>query len=250
MRVRVKHRRRLLVVATLAITAANGRPARAHPEISPLLANRYLSFTVTGGRLAVSYAILLGNLPGGEARRRIDSDGDGRLSPLEIESEKRRLLAQAATLFTVSIDGRPIALPLRATVQLGGDESAGAAPMVEELGALVPLAPGPHRARVEALAEPRRLGETEIAIDLGPGSTLTEAFAGSGSGLRGSRFKWQGPRVSTIEDRSATFAWTMGAAAPGEPRRPRWVVPLIVAVMALDAPIVLLVLRRRRSRKS
>ncbi len=231
----------VLAAATVALIGGAAAPANAHPEISPVATNRYVLLTALDRSLEITYALLAGQLPGAELRRRIDSNGDRVITPAEIDRERRRFGSEASALLAVSLDGVAVNPVWEASVDLGGDLATGAAPVVMELRASCALSTGrPHTVRVEPGREPPRLGETEISIDVAPGLRLEAGYQGAGQGLRGNRFKLDGPRVSDLEDRSVTFTFASdpraaAAALAARPldRAPRSAGILIVAGLAL-----------------
>ncbi len=247
----VKHRRRLCLATALAGLVLSARGAGAHPEISPQLVNRYFALVVVDSRVEVFSSYLFGPLPGADRRRSIDADQDGLISEIEMTEEARRWAARASELYTLAIDGQDTAAPATATVELGSDRSTGAAAVVIELRAQVPVVRGPHTLRIEPGHDPGRLGETELGIDPGPGWILVASHLGRAAPpaegqVSKTRFKFDGPRVSLLEDRSATF---LVRPAPREPTPSHRGVPGWLLGGALGAALVgslAVVLRRRR----
>jgi hypothetical protein len=230
------------LLAALALAGAGGE-ARAHPEVSPQLVNRYLSLIVVGDRVEFFVTLLHGALPGAEARRALDRDGDGRISEAERLQGQADWQRRAPELATISIDGAPIPLTdASADLQLGPDISAGPAPLVVEVYGSRPLPPGTRVLRLEPGRDPPRLGETEMVLDLAvPGWQLVSSRQGDGPEQRLTRYKLDGPAPG---ERSATF--TIRSTAPPPRRSP---LPIVAAVLAaLGALGLALELRRRRQR--
>jgi hypothetical protein len=247
----VKHRRRLCLVLTAAGLVLSARGAGAHPEISPQLVNRYLALVVIDSRVEVFASYLFGPLPGAERRRSMDGDQDGLISEIEMTEEARRWAARAGELYTLAIDGQDTVARATATVELGTDRSTGAAAVVIELRAQVALVPGPHALRIEPGRDPDRLGETELGIDPGPGWVLAASHLGRAAPpaeghVALARFKFDGPRVSLLEDRSATFLvrTTPVEPAPGHRGVPGWLLGGAFGAALVGSLAV--VLRRRR----
>jgi hypothetical protein len=221
---------------------AGTRGAFAHPEFSALGTNRYVTAAVFDGRVDVTDALLEGALASGEERRRLDTDGDGRIGESELRAGQERLRAQGPAI-VVEIDGRPLGAPLEVTIDLGDDTRAETAPLVIERRLSFPGAwtSGPHRLRVALTREPPRVLDTEIGVVLGPGLVL-----------RGGpdREVFRGPRVSDLQERAATFvlaATTDGGARPGARARRVWFAACL-ALVALAVALGATVARRRSTR--
>jgi hypothetical protein len=204
----------LAAVATLAVAGA----ARAHPEFSALGTNRYVTVAVFDGRVDVTDARLEGTLASGEERRKLDADGDGRISDAELAAGQERMRAEGPPV-SVEVDGRALAAPATVAIDLGDEPRASAAPVVVEHRLSFPggFPPGARRVRVVITREPARLIDTEIGIVVGPGLTLT-----SGA----DRVTFQGERTSSLEERAATFE----IAGPPPPARSN--IPLVVGIAA------------------
>jgi hypothetical protein len=218
--------------AALTVLAAAGA-ARAHPELSALGTNRYVTVAVFDGRVDVTDARLEGTLASGEERRKLDADGDGRISDAELAAGEERLRAEGPPV-AVEIDGRALAAPETVAIDLGDEPRASAAPVVVEHRLSFPGAfpAGARRVRVVITREPPRLIDTEIGIVVGPGLTLT-----SGA----DRVTFQGERTSSLEERAATFE------IAGPPPRARSKLPLAAGIAAV-ALISIVIAARRRAR--
>jgi hypothetical protein len=226
-------------VASLVVGVGAGPEARAHPELSALGTNRTVTAAVLDGRVDVTDVLLEGLLPGGDERRRFDTDGDGRISLGELTAARERLSAEAMAV-TVTVDERVLTAPVEVSVDLGDEPSAGAAPLVIErrqsfAGALTP---GAHRLRLVITREPPRLLETELGVVLGPGLALRQGP---------DRVSLTGSRASALEQRAATFVieWSPPKPPPCRPRPPFILLALAIFVVTLAAAAF-----RRRARRS
>lgn len=245
--------KRIVIALPVVLAAAFSSPwtsAWAHPEISPQTVNRYLSLAVLGEKLHVSYVLLFGLLPGAKKREQIDTDHDGKISQAEIDTETGRFTKSIGQLFDLTVDGKPAVLEPKAALDLGVDQAIGAAPLVAELYAALPLDRGEHRLLVNPGQDPPLLGETEIAIDVSPEWTLGASYQGAAGGdgqpVR-SRFRLEGPRVSMFQDRSVTFVVrSRGASSMQAP--PRWLIAVAV-VVALGAALAAAVWRLRKKQR-
>ncbi|HSZ83466.1 MAG TPA: hypothetical protein VLA14_14350 [Polyangia bacterium] len=204
-------------VAALAAAAALATPSatRAHPEFSALGTNRYVTVAVFDGRVDVTDARLEGTLASGEERRRLDADGDGRISDAELAAGQERMRAEGPPV-TVEVDGRALTAPASVAIDLGDEPRASAAPVVVEHRLSFPggFPAGARRVRVAIAREPPRLIDTEIGIVVGPGLTLASSE---------DRVTFQGQRTSTLEERAATFELV------GPPPPPRRTLPFVIA---------------------
>jgi hypothetical protein len=227
----------------LAALIAPG-PAAAHPEVSPQLVNRYLSVMILGDRLEYFVTFLYGPLPAVGERKKMDLDGDGTIGPVELDQATAQWKARAAALARLSLDGQPLPLDgATASVQLGPDQSTGAAPVVVELYGSRPLPAGKHQVRLEPTWDPPRLGETELTLDLSPDWELVASRQGHGPEESRRRYRFEGPRPSVAADRSATFTLQPSS---GPARKPT--VFIAAAIAALAGLALFLELRRRQRR--
>jgi hypothetical protein len=237
----VKRRRsrgaRAAAAALLALLGA-ARAAGAHPEFSALGTNRYVTAAVFDGRVDVTDALLEGTLASGEERRRLDADGDGRISAAELVAGQERLRAEGPAL-GVEVDGRALVAPATVTIDLGDELGATAAPVVVErqVSIVGGFPAGARRLRVTITREPPRLLDTEIGVVLGPGLTLATGA---------DRVTFQGPRSSALEERAATFE-LVGPPVTAPSKIVRRVLGAGLALLALGA---IGVAARRRARRS
>jgi len=221
---------------------------QAHPVTSRTENNRYVKLTVSEGRLRVAYSVLYGELPSFYARRSMDRDHDGRVSPAEARAHADELAAQLASHSVLTVDGKrvPLRLPDRdATV---ADPRVGPIPFSIDMWELVPL---DRRRRLEiafeAGGELPRLGETEVKFEEAPGSRLV-TWCRSRPPCTGRaeepRFVWLGPRTSSMEDRTVSARFEISAAARG--RMLTFALAGGGALLVAAAATLALVRRRRR----
>jgi hypothetical protein len=224
-------------MAVMVLGVGIPREAMAHPELSALGTNRYVTAAVFGGRVDVADALLEGTLVSGEERRRLDADGDGRISDGELRAGEARLRAEGAAV-TVEVDGRALAAPLDVAIDLGDEPLANEAPVVIERRQSFPGAFGAraHRLRLVVTREPPRLLDTELGLVLGPG------FALSGGE---ERVTFRGARVSALEERAATFE----IAGPPPPARPKTSRLVLVGLGVAAVMLAGLAAARRRARR-
>jgi hypothetical protein len=243
-------RARLAAFALLTLAQLAGR-AHAHPEPSPTLVNRYVTLAPAEARLGVQLTFLYGELPGSELRKQLDRDGDGKLSPRELSEHRQSLLtAQAALpLISLELDGRPVALEPTLSIDLGGQTSTGAYPLLIELIATVPLDPGEHRVRVVLGPDVPRMGETELMLDATNPWTLRGSLDGAGDPLPTEPLiRFPARRTNADEPRAGTFV--IRSDGPLETRSsPGLLVPIIMVAAATAMGIALTLFVRKMERE-
>lgn len=234
----------VLAVAALLAPATGG----AHPVTSRTENNRYVKLTPTDRSLRVAYSVLYGELPSFYARRSMDRDGDGRVSPDEARAHADEVAARFAAQSVLAVDGTrvPLRLPDRAATVT--DPRVGPIPFSIDMWEVVPLRPRHrHEIAFEAGGEVPRLGETEVKFEEAPGAKLV-AWCRSRppctTRAEEPRFVWLGPRASSMEDRTVSAAYEVPTAG----RRRAVVMALVGGGILLVAVAAALVLRRRRRR--
>jgi hypothetical protein len=239
--------RRWSALAATLLALIPAPAARAHPEISAPLVNRYLSVLVLGDRLEFFLTLLYGALPGAEERKRMDTDGDGKIGPGELEQARLGWKARARELAAVTVGDQPLDLAAaNASVQLGANETVTAAPVVVEIYGSRPLSAGTHQVRLDPGWEPARLGETELGIELTPDWELVSSHQGHGRDEQLRRYRFDGRRPSVVADRSAIFIIRPATTASGSRQR---TTNLVAAAVAVLAGVALAIAVRRRSRR-
>jgi hypothetical protein len=238
----------VLALPALALMIVARPPAaHAHPESLPTLVNRYISLVVVGDHAELVVTLLHGDLPGGERRRAIDTDHDGAIDERELERERVAWTLEADDLVRARLDDRALPIVPAVAIDLGGDPRVTARPLVVEVSAHIPLAPGRHTFTIEPGADRPRDGETEVTIDLGAPASLVASHRGQGAGAQPaqSRFLFPAPRASAGEDRTVTFVVDSDA---GGVSGSRGLAPIAAAVSlaVVLAGATLVLLRRRR----
>jgi hypothetical protein len=235
-----------LAVGVCAGLLREGR-AHAHPEPGPDGTNRYVTATVTGGRIEIADVWLQGALAAVETRRQLDGDGDGRVSPDE-RAQGERENAAADDLLTVTLDGSARSPAATVSIDLGGDDSVGGAPVSVERRLTLDLGgDAAHELRLALGRDPPHVVASELAIDLEPGLALLSPPAGAPAPPE-NRAVFLGPRRSSLENRAAAFAFAAVVAPPRPANGGRTRAPLAAALAALAGVLLAAVhpLRGRR----
>jgi hypothetical protein len=205
-------RRRLAAALACAAALAAVAPAAGHQQTSRTANNRYVKLTLMGDTLRIAYTVLYGDLPALEERRAMDRDRDGQIAPAEARARAAEVAAALARGARLEVDGQPITLVFAERDLALADPRVVPAPYSIDLWQLVPLTPRPrHDVTFEAHDDLARPGETEVRFEEAPGTRLLGYCLGHGPcppPTGEPRFVWEGPRRSSMEDRSvfASFA--------------------------------------------
>jgi hypothetical protein len=182
---------RLLPPILVVLAAA---PAAAHVAPSPNANNRYLKATLLPGEVRLAYTLFFGDRPGAAARRRMDTDGSGRIDDAEAAAFGAQILEQLAAGIDVTVDDQP-ARGWRVTdVGLGTPSATGGALSVD-LALAVPYpdpAAAEHRLRLDDHVQVPDAGEGEVLIEESPGVRVLESHLGDERGGIELRFPFLG----------------------------------------------------------
>jgi hypothetical protein len=237
----------LLLVLVLVAPA---RPVRAHIELVPTLVNRYLTVDLRQDRLHLQLSLLYGDLPALEERRRMDGDGDGRLSQREIGQARRAFARSAPQLLGLRLDGAEVKLGPTATLATSGQDTVSPTPMQLDLSAVLDLPPDTRRLEVMMGPDLPRMGETELVIDPGQQWRLlaSENPPGSPTATAVTRFTFPAGGQPASGGRRLAFvlAHEPGGSPAGSGRLR--VLAAILAALVLAA-IVLAAARLRSSKR-
>jgi hypothetical protein len=242
---RRKSRRASAAIALALACAAS--PAAAHPEFNPTRTTRYLKASLLGGgAVRIAYTVMIGELPALAVRRAMDDNHDGRLDPGEQKRWAEALAARVDQALTVELDGARVhprwEVPVAGGLEAGKVEPV---PFSVDLVARLDAGRGVHTVKLDDATELDQLGESELRIEEGPGARLLAAWQGREDSGKQTRFVWNGPRFSVVEDRSVGFRFDDGAAPP-HPRRRAYPIALIGAPLGLLIAAVMMARARRR----
>ncbi len=90
-------------------------PSFAHVAPSERENNRYILVAPLGDRVRLAYTVYMGQVPGRQARARMDANRDGRIDEDEARKYGEQVAAQSAPRLSLAVDGVPVADPV------GGD---------------------------------------------------------------------------------------------------------------------------------
>lgn len=241
----VKKRRSAGAALTAAWLVLAPAAARAHLEFSPALVNRYLSVKVVGEDLFVFESLLFGALPAAHERKRIDSDGNGRLSDGEVKAAADRWLAEGNRLTSTRLDGQPLPY-IQADVVLAGGDAVGPDHLEIDLLATAKVSRQPHTLVLDPRREPPQSGETEVMADLAADWQLVQSQKANEPPTTAPKVTFPGPRVSTIENRAVRYVFAPQTREDGRPAVP---LALVLGSLLAIAGAALLVLELRRRRR-
>lgn len=231
----------------LMLLASQGGAARAHPQYTAATVNRYARLVLQpGGRVRLSYTLMVGDQPALALRQRGDLNHDGQIDAQEGQQLAQALLLEVKPRLALTLDGR--LLPLRfqePLLGLAGQAVASAALSMDVAAVIDAPAGAAHTLQVEDQVNLPPVGEQEVLIDPGPGVRVLESHQGRSPGQAATtpalRFVSQGPPRSMLADRSVSV--TFEEPLPPAPRGRR--LALALAGMALLVSLGLWWKRRR-----
>ncbi|MFN8465820.1 MAG: sulfite exporter TauE/SafE family protein [Caldilineaceae bacterium] len=199
------------VLLALVVAVATPVAASAHP-LGNFTVNRYSRLSVGTGQLQLLYVLDMAEIPAHAERAQIDTNGDGELSPAEVD--RYRTAAAEALLYGVEleIDGTVIPLELQSAALSFPSGQAGLPTLRLEVTAhTAALRAGEHNVRYADQNYGDRLGWQEIVASAEPGVTLANASVPAQDRSHALKVYPQDllndpPRVS-----AATFVWKAAA---------------------------------------
>ena len=204
---------------TAALVALPLASAYGHVAPSRDTNNRYLVLTPMRDRVRLAYTVYLGEVPGAQARQRMDTSRDGVIDDQEAEAYTGVLAESVRQNLRITADGsvQPLAWAEIHT-GLGMAVTAGGALSVDLIGWLC-LAEDTTRHTL-TLRDHVRLpmpGETELRIQESPGITITRSALGIGDGDSAAAnpvlaFQWNGGEVP-LASQGHVLAFTVDSAA-------------------------------------
>jgi len=239
------------VALALSLLASPASEVRAHVETVPTLVNRYITVTAFETRVDVLVSLLFGHLPARERRRIIDADGDGRIDDRELSRERLAWGRSPEKIVQLTVDGAPVALRAAATLDLNGDRTVGAKPLLIELHGTFEIVPGQRRLRLLAGPDLPRMGETEIALDIVAGWELDGTFDAAERPTPAPQRMFQFPSAPAANRPPIALTFLLRArpgaeAAAGGWRWGRTAWGLVAAAVAAILALAVMALRSRK----
>lgn len=181
------------VALALPLVVALAAPVRAHVAPAVDANNRYLKLTPMRDRVRLAYTVYVGEIPGAQARLRMDKDRDGTLSEAESRVYGDEIAAGVIKDLQVTWDGAPYELAW-SEIHMGmGTPVTNAGSFSIDLIAWIC---GDDRAAHSLVLFDRyrlpRPGETEVRLQQSPGITITRSALGRESNHSQLDYKWQG----------------------------------------------------------
>ncbi len=236
-------------------------PTSAHVAPSERENNRYILVAPLGDRIRLAYTVYMGQVPGRQARARMDANRDGRLDEAEARRYGEQLATQAAPRLSLEVDGRPVAIRWQEIdVGLGqpvADAGAFAVDLIAWICLEQPRERLTHRLHLRDRFHLPDPGETELRAEESPGVRITRSHLGTTPDTLRLDHRWTGgpgPAETAGYDLEfvvdPTLALFSGDACvvsepPGDDTR-RWILLLVPAAFAVAAAAWLLQRRRRQ----
>jgi nickel/cobalt transporter (NicO) family protein len=215
-------RLKALTLFVLAAASVCGwtRGASAHP-LGNFTINHYARLIVSPNRLAVHYVIDMAEIPALQEMQRIDVDGDGAASDIELQAYARRAARDYESTASLNVDGLPAAvrttgatvtLPVGAgglrTLRLEGELEA-MLPSIRSGASVVS-----HRVRFEDHSYQERIGWRELVVVPEAGAAVFDSNI-YGNGLSdGLKAYPEDSLSSPLNERSAEFTISDGVVPP------------------------------------
>jgi hypothetical protein len=228
--------------------------------------NRYLKLTALGRRVRLLYTYYLGEVPGQQARRRMDADRDGVLADAEQARFGDEIARTVASQLDVTVDGRRVEVAFdEVNVGIGTPAVQGGAFSVDLVVWLcLDPAAAAHAIVLYDHWKAPDPGETELRVEESPGVEVTRSTFGADGTVSQLHFQWveqsdprpldaQGLRVELAVDAAAAdMSAGACAAAGGGARRASasgfWTTGVVIAgVCVVMAGLALVALRRYRN---
>ena len=183
-------------VAAILVTLALGGDSHAHVAPSVDTNNRYIKISAMPDRIRMVYTVYIGEIPGAQARRRMDTDRDGILSHAEASAYGTDTAEAVAQALSIELDGAPVAITwTEMDVGLGTPATDSGAFSVDLVAWL--CIDGAALARTHSLSlfdhfKLSRPGETELRVEATPGITIDKSTLGADGSHSQLDFKWLG----------------------------------------------------------
>jgi hypothetical protein len=248
-----------LALVAGAICLLLAPPTTAHVAPSERENNRYILVAPLGDRIRLAYTVYMGQVPGRQARARMDANRDGRLDEGEARRYGDQVAAQTAPRLSVEVDGRPVAVEWdEIDVGLGQPVTAAGAFAVDLIAWICLEQPRErltHRLHLRDSFHLPDPGESELRAEESPGVRILRSHLGRGRDTLRLDHRWTGgpgPMETSgydlefvVDPALALYGGEACGAPPGDEDSRPWIL-LVPAALAICTGAWLLMRRRRR----
>jgi hypothetical protein len=186
---------RTFLLASLTATVLASAAGLVHAHVAPAMDanNRYLKLTPMRDRVRLAYTVYIGEIPGAQARRRMDENGDGTVSARESEGYGKELAASVVKELEIIWDGEPHALAWsEILVGLGTPATNAGSFSVDLIGWICGQDRPAHTLVVFDRYRIPRPGETEVRVQATPGIKVLRSMLGREGERSQMEYKWEG----------------------------------------------------------
>jgi hypothetical protein len=185
---------RVLIIA--ALLASSWSVAHGHVAPSTSTNNRYIKLTPMGDRVRLAYTVYMGEVPGAQARRRMDANKDRSIDEKEADAYGKQVAEAVKGALVVTVDGvahRVVWSQIH--VGLGTPVASAGAFSIDMIAWFCLAQPSKRRPHTLQFRDEFRLpkpGEVELRIDESPGVAVTEARIGDIAKKPQLAYQWTG----------------------------------------------------------
>lgn len=212
-----QRRRAVATITALACLLLCGVAAFAHP-LGNFTVNRFARVRVEAGTVRVRYVIDMAEIPAFQESQVMDSNRDGGVSAEESADYLERLAPRLAEGVVLASDGERVPLRLTSKNISMPKGAGGLATLRIECdfeGATTAHSEGAHRLRFEDANYRERVGWREIVIEAASGVTVFDSDAYGSAVTDELKTYPQDTLAAPLDERTAEFSWTRGAAPSG-----------------------------------
>lgn len=172
---------------------ASADPLMAHVAPAADANNRYLRITPMRDRVRLAYTVYIGELPGMQARPRMDRNRDGQLSDDESKEYGQELGEQVLRALDITVDGAPYAFAWSEIhVGLGLPTTSAGSFSVDLIGWMCAADIESHEVVIFDRYRVPRPGDTEVKVQPSPGIEITRSSLGADEATSQLDLAWRG----------------------------------------------------------
>ena len=214
----------LIAASSWMVLGSSAPDALAHIGPSVRENNRYLKLTLFGNRVRLLYTFYVGEVPGAQARQRMDANRNGQLEDAESKGYSETVAQTVGSNLELTVDGAMTPLTWQSVdAGIGIPTVNAGAFSVDMVAWLCVNAELPsHSLALFDHWVPPTPGETELRIEESPGVVVRKATLGSDGTVSQLRARWVGATpmdklgLHVTFDVDATEADTTAANGCGE----------------------------------